>query len=144
MPAFSMTAPNLPRIIENSPLARIARWKLGQTNVAMVLGRSIHLSGVTRADFLRDASWVAHELCHIRQVQEHGLMGFLWKYLVESARVGYYANRFEVEAREAGRRDAAQVAVWLGIAPPQGHGRGGAEPSQPSATAADARPDTVA
>ncbi|UYZ58677.1 hypothetical protein [Hymenobacter latericus] len=134
-----MDTPKLPRIVENSPLARVARWKLRQANVAMVLGRTIHLSGVSRADFLRDASWVAHELCHIRQVQEHGLLGFLWKYLVESARVGYYANRFEAEAREAGRRDAAQVAAWLGLAPPKGPGRGGSEP----ASATGARPDVV-
>ncbi|WP_216818574.1 hypothetical protein [Solirubrum puertoriconensis] len=134
-----MSTLELPRIVENSPLARIARWKLRQPNVAMVLGHTIHLSGVTRTDFLRDASWVAHELCHIRQVQEHGLLSFLWKYLVESARVGYYANRFEVEAREAGRRDAPQVAVWLGLTPPQGPGRGGSE----RASATDARPDVV-
>lgn len=119
----------LPRIVENSPLARIARWKLKQPNVAMVLGHSIHLSGVSRDEFLRDASWVAHEMCHIRQVQENGLLPFLWKYLVESARVGYYANRFEVEARQAATRDTGQYAALLGLAPQQ-PGRG-ATPNKP-------------
>jgi hypothetical protein len=28
----------------------------------------------------------------------------LWQYLLESARVGYYQNKFEVEAREGARR----------------------------------------
>ncbi|WP_400192469.1 hypothetical protein [Hymenobacter sp. B81] len=126
---------NLPPIIEHSPLARLARWKLKQRNVAMVLGGSIHLSGVSRAEFLRDPSWVAHEMCHIRQVQQYGLLGFLWKYLLESMRVGYYDNRFEVEARLVARRDTAYYARLLGLDPPAGPGRG---------TAPEPRPDVVA
>ncbi|WP_207895809.1 hypothetical protein [Hymenobacter gummosus] len=129
----------LPRIVENSPLARLARLKLGQGNVAMVLGRTIHLSGVTREQFLREPSWVAHEMCHIRQVQERGLLRFLWEYLLESARVGYYANRFEVEAREAGARDAAAYAALLQVPLPAGPGRGSSE----RASAGANRPDVV-
>ena len=90
----------------NSPLARIARIVLGSKRVAMVVGQTIHLSGTSRAEFLADPEWVAHEQVHLRQYREHGLLPFLWKYLVESARVGYYHNRFEVEAR-----DEAAVAV---------------------------------
>lgn len=88
----------------SSPLARIARRVLGSQRVAMVIGKTVHLSGATREDFLADAEWVAHELVHIRQFKEHGLLPFLWKYLVESVRVGYYHNKFEVEAREEARR----------------------------------------
>ena len=87
-----------------SPLARIARLVLRSPRVAMVLGQTVHLSGTTREQFLADAEWVAHELVHLRQYREHGLLPFLWKYLRESARVGYYQNRFEVEAREEARR----------------------------------------
>ena len=105
----------------------------------MVLGKTIHLSGVTRADFLQEPSWVAHEMCHIRQVQDLGLLRFLWEYLLESARVGYYANRFEVEAREAGRRDAAHYAALLRVALPAGAGRGASE----AASAGHNRPDVV-
>lgn len=105
----------------------------------MVLGRSIHLSGVSRAQFLREPSWVAHEMCHIRQVQERGLLRFLWEYLLESGRVGYFANRFEVEAREAGARDADYYAALLGVAPPTGPGRG----SSAQASAGHNRPDVV-
>jgi len=68
----------------------------------MVLGKTIHLSGVSRETFLQDPSWVSHELCHVRQFQEHGYVRFLWRYLLESYRNGYYNNKFEVEAREAG------------------------------------------
>jgi hypothetical protein len=88
----------------NSPLAFIARRVLKAQRVAMVVGQTVHLSGTTREDFLADAEWVAHEAVHLRQYKEHGLLPFLWKYLVESARVGYYANKYEVEAREEARR----------------------------------------
>ncbi len=97
-------AADAPRTLVNSPLARIARLVLGQPNVAMVLGGTVHLSGATRAEFLADAEWVAHEQVHLRQFRDHGFVPFLWKYLVESARVGYYRNKFEVEAREEAAR----------------------------------------
>ncbi|RZL08210.1 MAG: DUF4157 domain-containing protein [Hymenobacter sp.] len=93
-----------PRTFVNSPLARVARLVLGRApRVAMVLGGTVHLSGATRAEFLADPEWVAHEEVHLRQVRDLGLPRFLWQYLVESARVGYYQNRFEVEAREGAR-----------------------------------------
>lgn len=92
------------KVVERSPFARIARMVLKSSNVAMVLGRSIHLSGVNRDTFLKDEGWVAHELCHIRQFQEHGFFRFLWLYLRESMRVGYYNNKYEVEARVEGMK----------------------------------------
>ncbi len=92
-------------IRERSLLARLARWKLGSKHrVAMVIGRTIHLSGATRAEFLADAEWVAHEQVHLRQFREFGYWNFLARYLWESARVGYWNNKYEVEAREEARR----------------------------------------
>jgi hypothetical protein len=94
-----------PRTFVNSPLARIARLVLGRApRVAMVLGNTVHLSGASRAEFLADPEWVAHEEVHLRQVRDLGLARFLVQYLIESARVGYYQNKFEVEAREGARR----------------------------------------
>ena len=93
------------RIKENSFFARLACRVLKSANVAMVLGKTIHLSGVSREEFLRNRPWVAHELCHVRQFQEHGYFGFLGRYLLESFRNGYYNNKFEVEAREAGSQE---------------------------------------
>ncbi|WP_242921155.1 hypothetical protein [Pontibacter liquoris] len=90
------------KIVERSFFARIARLVLKSKNVAMVLGNHIHLSGVSREVFLQDEGWLAHELCHIRQFREHGFFRFLWLYLRESMRVGYYNNKYEVEARVAG------------------------------------------
>jgi len=96
---------NSPRTFVNSPLARIARLVLGGApRVAMVLGQTVHLSGATREEFLADAEWVAHEEVHLHQVRDLGLARFLYEYLLESARVGYYQNKFEVEAREGARR----------------------------------------
>lgn len=92
------------KIVERSLFARIARMVLRSKNVAMVLGKTIHLSGVSRHDFLLDEGWVAHELCHIRQFKEHGFWRFLWLYLAESWRVGYYNNKYEVEARIEGMK----------------------------------------
>ncbi|RPD46473.1 hypothetical protein DNI29_15150 [Hymenobacter sediminis] len=103
----------LPRIVENSPFARLARLKLGATSVAMVLGRSIHLSGASKEQFLRDPFWVAHEMEHIRQFEQYGRLGFLVRYLRDWARHGYYNIPFEVAAREAAERDAHLYAAGL-------------------------------
>ncbi len=107
-----------PRTLTHSPLARIARLVLGNApRVAMVLGQTVHLSGASRAEFLADPEWVAHEEVHLRQVRELGLGRFLWEYLLESARVGYYQNRFEVEAREGARQ--AMLALAAGKRGPE-------------------------
>lgn len=45
--------------------------------------------------------WVRHELAHIEQFRRYGLIRFIFLYLWESVRHGYYNNRFEKEAREA-------------------------------------------
>ncbi|GEO05565.1 hypothetical protein AAE02nite_32290 [Adhaeribacter aerolatus] len=94
------------KIVERSVLARVARLVLKSPNVAMVVGRTIYLSGVKKEEFLQNKPWVAHELCHIRQFQEHGFWRFLWLYLKESFRHGYYHNKYEVEARLAGTKEA--------------------------------------
>lgn len=89
------------RIRENSWFAKIAAWKLDARSVALVLGETIHLHGVSRREFLDDEAWVKHECCHIRQFQQHGFFSFLLKYLWESIRNGYTNNKYEREARDA-------------------------------------------
>jgi len=88
-------------IKENSWLARKAARKLGSSQVAMVVGSTIYLYGTTRREFLASHGWVRHEVCHVKQFRQYGLLVFLWKYIREYRRVGYYNNRFEVAAREA-------------------------------------------
>ena len=89
------------RITENSLLARIAAFNLQSDKVAMVLGKTIHLFGTSKDEFLRDEKWLRHELCHINQYRRYGFVGFITRYLAECLRNGYYNNKFEVEARKA-------------------------------------------
>ena len=86
---------------EDSALARIAAWKLNSKNVAMVLRNTIHLYGVSTADFLNNERWLKHELKHVEQYQQNGTIPFLVKYVIESMKSGYYDNKYEKEAREA-------------------------------------------
>ncbi len=88
------------RIRENSPYAVIAARVLGASAVAMVLGRTIHLHGVTRMQFLADRLWVRHELVHILQFRRLGFMHFILLYAWWSLIYGYENNPLEREARE--------------------------------------------
>ena len=88
-------------IKENSWIAKLAAKKMKANSIAMVLGKTIHLWGTTKENFFADECWLKHELCHIKQYQKNGTAIFLIKYLWESFRVGYYNNKFEVEARGA-------------------------------------------
>jgi len=89
------------RIRENSLIARIAAVKLRSKNMAVVLGSTIHLYGVSPEEFLSNKAWLRHELTHIRQFRKFGFLPFLFRYLRESLRNGYYNNKYEAEARAA-------------------------------------------
>ena len=87
------------QIRENSILARVAAKKLGVSQVALTIGKTIHLCRTPRAEFLANERWVKHELAHVEQFRKHGFLRFIGLYLWESVRKGYYNNRFEIEAR---------------------------------------------
>jgi hypothetical protein len=89
------------RIREDSFFARIAAMKLGVDNVALTLGRTIHLYNTSAERFRSDCRWVKHELKHVEQFRQHGFFWFIILYTLESIRNGYYHNRFEQEARAA-------------------------------------------
>ncbi|HUM97152.1 MAG TPA: DUF4157 domain-containing protein [Chitinophagaceae bacterium] len=88
-------------IKENSRYAFFAAKKLKGKRMAMVLGNTIHLYKVSREDFLKEKSWVCHEVRHILQFKQHGYLPFLFKYLIEWMKHGYINNRFEIEANES-------------------------------------------
>ena len=88
-------------IKENSRIAKLAAKKLHASNVAIVIGKTIHLHNTTRQQFLQNEKWVKHEICHINQFKHHGFFTFIIKYLWESFNKGYFNNKFEIEAREA-------------------------------------------
>ena len=90
-------------IRENSFIAKLAALKLNAKAVAIVTGDTINLYNTSKEMFLQDEEWLRHELCHIKQYREHGYAGFIFKYLAESVKSGYYNNKFEKEAREAER-----------------------------------------
>ena len=92
---------NRVRIKENSFIARMAATRLGTERVAIVIGNTIHLYHTTRAEFLKNQSWVLHELKHVEQYHSKGMVCFFWQYLIESLRNGYHNNAFEKEARNA-------------------------------------------
>lgn len=89
------------RIKENTFIARLAARKLKAKNVALVVGHTIHVYGVTKETFLADERWVRHELKHIEQYRRYGLFGFLFRYLIQTIRHGYYNCPLEKEARAA-------------------------------------------
>ena len=89
------------QIKENSIIARIAAAKLGSRQVAIVIGKTIHLHNTSAKDFLANSRWVRHEVAHVRQFRRYGFLPFLFKYLLESIKTGYYKNKYEAEARDA-------------------------------------------
>ncbi len=89
------------RIKENSWIAKIAAWNMNANKVAIVFGKTIHLCNTTKIDFLNNEEWVCHELKHIKQYQQNGFIGFIFKYVFHWFKNGYYNNKFEVEARES-------------------------------------------
>jgi hypothetical protein len=92
-------------IKENSVIARIAAWKMKSGRIAVVIGKTIHLHNISREEFIENRRWVSHELEHIRQYRRYGLIPFIIRYLIESARSGYHNNKYEIAARNAERED---------------------------------------
>lgn len=88
------------KIKENSWLARIAAKKLDSHSMAMVVGKTIYLHNSTKEDFLKNKRWVRHEVAHVKQYAELGVVRFIFFYLLETFNKGYENNRFEVDARQ--------------------------------------------
>lgn len=88
-------------IKENSLIAKLAAKKLRSESVAITIGKTIHLYHVSKEDFLKDEKWVRHEMHHVAQFKKHGFFTFIFKYLWQSLKVGYYDNKYEAEARRA-------------------------------------------
>jgi hypothetical protein len=91
------------KIKENSWLAKIAAKKLRCSQVAMVLGKTIHLYNSSKEEFLSNKRWVRHEIAHVKQFAEFGFCRFIVLYLLETFNKGYEYNSFEEEARKKER-----------------------------------------
>ena len=78
---------------------RVGGWMLGQATVAAItLGRTIFLAPTTRLD----PELLLHEFRHVQQFSERRTFPF--RYIWESLRRGYHANRYEAEARSYAAR----------------------------------------
>ena len=85
---------------------RLGGWVLGQASVAAItLGRTIFLAPGTRLD----PELLLHELRHVQQFAERKT--FPLRYIWESLRRGYYANRYEADARSYASRRLASAAA---------------------------------
>ena len=72
---------------------RIGGWALGQSSVlGIAVGRTVFMAPHAQLD----AALLLHEVAHVHQFERE--RGFLFRYLWESVRRGYGANRFEHEA----------------------------------------------
>ena len=87
------------RVKERSFIARIAAFVLRTNNVAIVFGKTIFLWNASKEDLLKNKKWLRHELVHVKQFLRYGFFPFIFMYLWESIKRGYYHNKFEVEAR---------------------------------------------
>ena len=67
------------QVNENSFIARIAAWKLHSRQMAIVIGKTIHLHNTSREEFLNNKAWLSHELEHIRQYERYGLIPFVFR-----------------------------------------------------------------
>jgi hypothetical protein len=80
------------RVIENSFYARMHFGARATTRRGRILLRG------SANDFWNDPELVLHEYFHVlRQWQTRRLT--IWRYLLESARKGYWHNCYEIEAR---------------------------------------------
>src|ERR1044072_6471416 len=87
------------KLVPNSTVARIAgRMHGAEEDYAITVGRTIYLS-CSKEDFLSDTPWVRHELTHIQQYKNYGLLEFTKRYLFFSIFFHSYSkNPFEREA----------------------------------------------
>ena len=80
------------RVVEHSFYARLHFGARATTRRGRILLRG------SAAEFWNDPELMLHEYFHVvRQWQPRRLT--IWKYLVESARHGYWHNSYEIEAR---------------------------------------------
>jgi hypothetical protein len=90
-------------VIEHSRYARLHRGMRATTRPNLIL------LAVSGAAFVADPEFLLHEYFHVlRQWRAHMTR---WRYVVESARRGYWNNRYEREAREFA---AGTVALYCG------------------------------
>lgn len=68
-----------------------------------------------------DRALLAHELTHVKQIDQLGIFKFTWQYVRENIKVGYRNNHFEVEARAAAKLKVEETLASVNIDCKYGH-----------------------
>ena len=68
-------------IKEKSWIAKVGATLLKTNNVALTIGNTIYLHNATKKDLLENQIWLCHELVHVQQYQQLGVMKFLFIYI---------------------------------------------------------------
>ena len=123
------------RIVEHSRFARLHGRRVAATTRRGV----VYVAGSARR-FFADPELVLHEYFHVLRQWNTGALT-VWRYVVESLRRGYRANRYEIEARAFTRQRVIAFAAGLRDAaarPDDGtNGAPSAAPRPPAATRAE-------
>lgn len=67
--------------------------------MAITIGFTVFLYKASTKQLLENEKWLCHELTHVKQFQKYGKLKFIFLYLIETIKKGYYNNKFEIEAR---------------------------------------------
>lgn len=100
-------------IKEQSLVAGFSAKIMRAGSIAIVFGKTIHLWNTSKKDFLQNKQWLRHELVHIEQFKKYGFVKFIFLYSWESAKKGYYKNKFEVEARSKENDTNLETGLFL-------------------------------
>jgi hypothetical protein len=118
-----LTRVRLLESLDGGLVASLLRWR--RIN-AICLGRHIVIAGTVDEREPGGMGLIAHELTHVRQIEERGVVGFYWAYLVAYVRgrrsglghnEAYHGVAFETEAYQAGalvKRDQESALVAVG------------------------------
>ena len=86
------------RVVENSKIAKIITRLSGyKGRYGITFGKTVFVN-CTKDEFYAQPWWVRHELTHVRQYKEYGILGFLERYLCYSLFHKYDEIPFEKEA----------------------------------------------
>ncbi|TMI69800.1 MAG: DUF4157 domain-containing protein [Bacteroidetes bacterium] len=89
------------RVVENSKIAKMISGLIGyKGKYAITFGRTVFVN-CTKDEFYAQPWWVRHELTHVRQYKEYGILGFLERYIGYSLFHKYDEIPFEKEAISA-------------------------------------------
>jgi hypothetical protein len=63
---------------------------------------------IIREGYENNQSLILHELTHIKQIHDEGLLKFTFKYVINLFKYGYRNNPYEVEARANSKTDGIE------------------------------------